>query len=282
MAIKIPEQERRTREELKEHYEIEKELADRLRNSTREQRRQLYSSTYDELYKRVPSHPQLTRKHSREVIARGVARRMRLLRRYLRASHVFLELGAGDCSLSFEVAKHARKVLAVDVSAEITRHVAHPENFELIISDGCSIPVPEGSVDVAYSNQLIEHLHPDDAVGQLQNVHKALAPTGIYICITSNRLSGPHDISKYFDEVATGLHLKEYTFGELGELLRKAGFSSVQAYIGLRGAYLRCPLFFVHAWETMACALPPKLKKIMTHRLPFRAILETVVVVGMR
>ncbi len=42
---------------LRQHYEVEKELADRLRHATREERRILYGTVYDELYQRVPHHP---------------------------------------------------------------------------------------------------------------------------------------------------------------------------------------------------------------------------------
>ena len=52
----------RTIEQLKEHYEIEKELANILRESTREERKYLYSSLYDEMFRRVHLHPQLTAK----------------------------------------------------------------------------------------------------------------------------------------------------------------------------------------------------------------------------
>ena len=52
----------RTPEQIREHYEIEKKLASQLRDATREERRSLYSSLYDELFRRVPSHPQLTDK----------------------------------------------------------------------------------------------------------------------------------------------------------------------------------------------------------------------------
>ena len=34
---------------LRQHYEVERELADRLRHSTREERRTLYGEVYDEL-----------------------------------------------------------------------------------------------------------------------------------------------------------------------------------------------------------------------------------------
>ena len=58
--------ENRTQEQLLEHYNIEKELANRLRNASKEERRHLYTFLYDELFRRVPLHPQLTRKKSQE------------------------------------------------------------------------------------------------------------------------------------------------------------------------------------------------------------------------
>lgn len=226
-SLKLPKNEKRSLEQLKEHYEIEKELASRLLSSTKEERQHLYTNLYDELYRRVPLHSQLTRKSSPEISAWIVAQRIQLLERFITPQTTFLEVGSGDCNLSLEISKRVTKVYAVDVSREITKHIAFPRNFEFIISDGCSIPVPENSVDVAYSHQLMEHLHPDDAIEQLQNVYKALAPNGVYICITPNRLSGPHDISRYFDRIATGFHLKEYTVTELARLFRTVGFSQV-------------------------------------------------------
>ena len=162
--MRIPEGEQRTPEQLKEHYIIEKELASRLRSASREERRHLYTALYDELFRRVPHHPQLTQKADPQTQAEAVSAQLALLSRFLKPDSTFLEVGPGDCRLAFEVAKRVRKVIAVDVSEEITRTSERPDNFELIISDGSSIPVPVESVDVAYSNQLMEHLHPDDAL----------------------------------------------------------------------------------------------------------------------
>jgi hypothetical protein len=52
----------RTRAQLREHYEVERELADALRRAGPHERRSLYATLYDELFRRVPHHPQLTRK----------------------------------------------------------------------------------------------------------------------------------------------------------------------------------------------------------------------------
>jgi len=119
-----------------------------------------------------------------------------------------------------------------------------PENFSFALSDGTSIPVPSGSVDVAYSNQLMEHLHPDDALEQLANVHRALKPGSVYYCITPSRISGPHDISVYFDSVARGLHLKEYSYRELTDLFRRAGFRRVAYRVPRLGGAVPRPLLF--------------------------------------
>jgi hypothetical protein len=62
--------EHRTIEHLREDYEVERELADRLRNASRQDRRHLYSFVYDELSGRMPRHPQLTRKSSPESSAK--------------------------------------------------------------------------------------------------------------------------------------------------------------------------------------------------------------------
>jgi SAM-dependent methyltransferase len=227
----------RTLAELREHYEIEKELANRLRNSSRDERGQLYSKVYNELFQRVPAHPQLTRVRHPSVVEGIVHDKLALLSRFLSPETVFLEVGAGDCRLALAVAERAKQVYAVDVSAEVSAGAQFPPNFSFRLSRGTDIPVPMNSVDVAYSFQLMEHIHPDDAVEQLGNIYNALAPGGCYVCITPNRISGPHDVSRFFDNVASGFHLKEYTLTELDGLFRKAGFADVTACVGLRGKF---------------------------------------------
>lgn len=242
LKTKRRQSETRTLEQLQEHYELEKELASKLMNSGKQSRKHLYTELYDELFTKLSHHPQVVRISDPATTAWIVEQRMILLNRYLSSKTTFLEVGPGDCSLAIEVSKLVKKVYAVDVATEITKQQTFPGNFEFINSDGCSVPVPENSVDIAYSHQLMEHLHPEDANEQLQNIYRALAPNGIYICITPNRLSGPHDISRYFDKVATGFHLKEYTVTELYKLFRSAGFSKVTWVKNNKKAHIEIPL----------------------------------------
>src|SRR5262245_20267665 len=157
----------RTHERIRWHYEVERELADRLRHAPPGSRRSLYPVVYEEMYRRVPDHPQLLRKKSEDDTRTSVHLQMRFLSRFLRPGITFLEVGAGDCELSIAVARTARKVYAVDVAESVTARASKPDNVEIVLSDGVSIPVPPGSVDLAFSNQLMEHLHPEDAFEQL-------------------------------------------------------------------------------------------------------------------
>lgn len=259
--------------DIKEHYDVEKELAARLREAPAGERLALYTSLYDELFRRLPNHPQLQRKHDSAAMQTLVARQMVILRHYLRSDSIYLEVGPGDCALAIEVARHARHCYAIDVSTEITRRDDWPANLELIISDGSSVPVPEGSVDVAYSNQLMEHLHPDDARQQLSNLHRSLRPGGCYICRTPSRLSGPHDISAYFDDVATGFHLREYTATDLTTLFKAAGFRRLEAFLVFRGRLLPHPLFPVLALEWIIERLPRGLRRKVAQSRPVQILL---------
>ncbi len=154
--------ETRTREELRQHYEVERELAERLRKATKEECRSLHFEVYDEPSRRVP-------RHLREL----------------------------------------------------------PANLRIVISEGSSIPVPPDSVDVAYSNQLMEQLHA------------APEPGGVYQCITPSRLTGPHNISGEFDREATRFHLKDYTVGDLAALFRGAGCARMRRTVALKPPFRR-------------------------------------------
>jgi SAM-dependent methyltransferase len=234
---------KRTFEQLQNQYEAEKKLASRLLNSEKQERKHLYNSLYEELYQKIPYAPELKHKNNPDDIAWILNQRMQLLGKFLKPEITFLEVGPGDCSLSIEVAKHVKKVYAVDVSNEIVKSsFVLPDNFEVTISDGCSIDVPSGTVDLAYSHQLMEHLHPDDANEQLQNICQALAPGGLYICITPNRISGPHDTSQFFENTASGYHLKEYTVTEMYRLFKDAGFSEVLLYKSYKTQDIKLPL----------------------------------------
>lgn len=270
----MPPGDSRTREQLRQHYEVERELSDRLRQATPAQRRLLYGTVYKELRARVPLHPMHTRQTSPEERAQAVRDELLILSPFLRPSTVFLEVGPGDYALATAVAARVVRVLAVDVSDEILCARALPENVRPVLSDGSSILVEPGSVDVAYSNQMMEHVHPDDALEQLRQLYAALKRGGVYICITPHRLTGPHDISGAFDVEASGLHLKEYTAGELAALFRAVGFTRVRCLFGGRGRFVQLPAWPALICETLLGRLPAGRRKAVACTAPFRWLLN--------
>jgi SAM-dependent methyltransferase len=271
-----PKGEGRTEAQIRRHYLVERGLAERLRNAPDAERRGLYPKIYDELFARLPDHPQLRAigdpaAHARRM--RSVEWQFAFLRRALTLRSRFMEVGAGDCALSRRVAGHVERVYAVDVSEKVMRPGRRAPNLVAVLSDGVLIPVPEGSVDVAFSNQLIEHLHPRDAAAQLAEIHRALAPGGRYFCITPNRFYGPRDVSAHYDEAASGLHLKEYSALELRALLLATGFEEVRFYAGGRGRFARVPYALVAAFEAALARLPRRLSKRLADNAPARALL---------
>ena len=265
--------ENRTPEQVREHYEIEVALADRLRRAGPAERPALYGKLYDELFRRVPHHPQVTRKFTADEERLDVERQLSFLRPHLESRDVFLEIGAGDCAVSRQVANICRQAYALDVSPEIAGGQPLPTNCEFVLSSGCDIPLPPLFVDVVYSNQLMEHLHPDDAQAQLHNIQRAIRPGGKYVCVTPNRVSGPWDVSMYFDEVARGFHLREYSLEELTDLLHKAGFSRVDVYAGGRGYFMQVPKEVVRLAESVLKRLPYSIRSRLAHWMPVRGLL---------
>lgn len=246
-----------TRTQQQARYEIEKELANRLRASSREERKTLYVALYDEYNRRIAADAAQDAERQPSTSASvSTSPQWRFLRPFLHRDTVFLEVGAGPCAVSLAAARYVNRVFALEVSKEITRDVEGPANFELVLFDGFDIPLPAESVDLAFSDQVMEHIHPDDALEQLTNIQQVLANHGKYICITPNRLNGPHDISRHFDSMATGFHLREYTNLELSDLFKRAGFAKVRAYVGVPAFYTRFPLLLLRLQEGFLSRLP--------------------------
>jgi SAM-dependent methyltransferase len=269
--------ETRSFEQIKRHYELEKTLANRLRQATQSERQKLYGKVYSELRQEFSSDSSAA--YNDEVFqAKRAASQIPFLRKFLYPEAVFLEIGSSSCRTAIKVAKLVRKVYALDVSFDGVDKFSLPGNLECIESDGLHIPVARESIDIAYSHQVMEHIHPDDALDQLRAIYSVLGPGSKYICITPNRLNGPHDESKNFDEIATGMHLKEYTITELIALFRDAGFSHVVPYTGARGCYFPVPKLCFKLLEAVLTAFPHRFRVALGCRFPLRPLLAIRIV----
>jgi len=235
-----------------EHYILEKELASRLLRSSADDRCALYTQLYDELFTKLPDHPQHTRSGDGN---QGAQDQIDLLEKLVPRNSRFVEIGAGDCRVSLGVAEHCLSVTALDVSECVQGDGEKPANFSFVKIDGTHLPLPDESVDFFYSNQLMEHLHPDDALIQLDDIYRVLVKGGAYFCITPHAFTGPHDISKYFDDFPTGFHLAEYHYAELMRLFHAARFSKTSIIWARRGRHIIVPSFLGVWIEKMLAGL---------------------------
>jgi ubiquinone/menaquinone biosynthesis C-methylase UbiE len=257
-AIKRRLKDPRPPERLIAHYELERRLADRLRAAGRDERSRLYTEVYSKLFNSLPDHPQQTAVSSR---ADRIANQVRFLKPRIRRDDVYLEIGCGDALLPFALSGFARDVFGLDVTDALVDCAAAPANFRFLKTGGVEIPLAENSVDLAHSDQLMEHLHVEDAEAQLREIHRVLRPGGRYVCKTPSSVTGPHDISVFFDEVARGLHMREYHYGSLRPLMLKAGFRSVQFPLVVSGYSLATPPYqLLRGVERALQRLPGRLR----------------------
>ena len=174
-------------ESLRHQYEVEKDLHGRLMNSTRAERTKLFAELYDELFRRVPDHPRLTRRDTEEYSRRAVAARMNILRPHLAGVKTFMEIAPGDCRLAYEMCQHVERVIALDISDQSGGQQNAPKNFHFETYDGYTLNLPDNSVDLAFSYQFLEHVHPDDHEDHFRTVLRVLRPGGAYIFDTPHK-----------------------------------------------------------------------------------------------
>lgn len=270
-----PSRDRRDLDALRRHYETETELARRLKAAPREERRHIYSSMYEELFARVPDHPRLTRRDDPLWTEQANRSKRTLLRRFLKPDSVVGEFGAGDCRFAISLAREVSHVYAIDIADQAGGATDDVENLDLIVYDGYHLPLEDESLDLMFSDQLLEHLHPEDTPLHLETVRRVLRPGGIYVVRTPHRLTGPHDISRYFSDVAEGFHLKEWSCSELVSLAREVGFRRCSAYRTRGDRAFWMPLVWYSFAERLLDATPPRRRRRWSH-LALKEVLVTL------
>lgn len=232
----------RSFEQIKNHYLVEKSIAKRLKESSREERKLIYATMYEELFSRVADHPRLARRESKQLTESANKDKFSIVSRFLDKSDVFVEFAPGDCRFAIEVAKHVKYTYAIDISDQRNPTDNAPENFELIVYDGYNLyEIENNSVDIVFSDQLIEHFHPEDTKLHFELVHRILNVGGKYVFRTPHSLTGPHDVSRYFSEEPECFHLKEWTYIEIKTMLTDLKYSNFYTYWHAKGIDLRMP-----------------------------------------
>ena len=123
-------------------------------------------------------------------LPRTNAKVLALLEPHLSSAAVVLDIGAGEGYLAQRV--HA-VIVERGLSARLEACDLFPDNFHVpdvhcrpIDLDG-GLPLPDASVDLAYSVEVLEHL--EDQFGFLREVQRVLRPGGRFVVTTPNVLS---------------------------------------------------------------------------------------------
>lgn len=264
----------RTPERIKHHFEIEKEIAGRLKKANREERKVLYRTMYDELFEKVPDHPRITRRTNPVRTAKVNKDKFQFIEKFIHPEKVFAEFAPGDCLFSFQMASHFKKVYGIDISDQTGNEATRPDNFELLIYDGYEINCPDEIVDILFSDQLIEHIPADETLLHFQICFNLLNTHGTYIFRIPHRYSGPHDVSQFFTETPQGFHLNEPTYTEIIQILKETPFTNYRCYYFAKGIKLRLPDFYFTSAEAVLNLLPYKIRKKLARLFVPRILME--------
>jgi SAM-dependent methyltransferase len=198
-----------------------------------------------------------------------IAKSLRLLSRT--RPETVLDVGCGDGSIAVSIKESTgARVLGVDVSAASVAAAIDQGVEGLVCEVGIDpLPIADGSIDLVYMGEVIEHLLDPDAA--LDDVHRVLAARGYLLMSTPNlacllnRIALAMGAQPFFTEVSTRRvlgrhfaafgqgaepvgHLRIATLGSLRELLDLHGFV-VEDAVG--ATFLKTRAF--RALESLTC-----------------------------
>ena len=203
---------------------VEAELAKQLASAPPEERQQLYGEVYDRIYEMHFSRAPETLEFGAHL---GF---MPMLEKLSSPGDSVLEIGCGAGLMAVELARRGRRVTGLEVSEVILERAreraAGVECIDLRRVDGIELPFPDASFDFVYSIEVLEHLHEADGAAHVKEVARVLRPGGRYWFLTPSRWESIAANERFgVDvEVDADVHLKEWTYGELKDVLAEAGF----------------------------------------------------------
>jgi SAM-dependent methyltransferase len=207
------------------HWELEKELTQELLRSSSENRFKVFENCYSKLYSELKwlnecekkAIPYSIREHDFQIWKTLIGSPL---------TQKIYEIGSGKAELISFLARNGYSCVATEITRERGKKFSE-KNVTWRNSDGVHLGDFEAqeSYDVVISDQVIEHIHPDDTQEHFRGVHQILDPHGRYIFRVPHRFTGPHDISRVFGRKKTlGMHLREMTFSEIRTLAKNADF----------------------------------------------------------
>lgn len=213
------------------HWKLEKELTQKLLSSNSENRWEVFEHCYTTLYSELDW---LNKFNHTNTIIEPVSIYASWSDLIGVPPKTIYEVGSGRGELISYLASLGHKCKATEITRERgKKHVVNGQiKIDWGISDGIHLSQFEqnNTYDIVISNQVVEHMHPDDLVEHFKNTLAILKPGGKYIVCIPHVWHGPADISAVFKyNKAVGMHLKEYTNFEIYFKLKLAGYAKVES-----------------------------------------------------
>jgi len=125
---------------------------------------------------------------------------------------VLVDLGAGDGYLSRAVAPKVDTVIAVDISGaminELRKKAAREglRNIQTIVSDGCDVPLEDGSVDIICANMFLHHI--EEPITSVREMSRILKP-GVKVFLADLAEHGNMELMEAMHDLWPGFSRKE-------------------------------------------------------------------------
>jgi cyclopropane fatty-acyl-phospholipid synthase-like methyltransferase len=215
------------------HERLERSLTETLLSSNPDNRWQVFEDAYTTLYTNLPwLNQQVTE-------SAGTSPRVISWKYLIPPGSNVYEIGSGKAELLRYLCSLGCECTATEITRERgEHHLAETDGLKWQISDGVNLTNFEqpGQFDYVVSTQVVEHIHPDDFLTHLCQVRQLLRDGGSYIFDTPHSSCGPHDLSQVFNfDRARYMHLHEYDWIEMKNLLNLAGYSKIEAILNIPG-----------------------------------------------
>jgi SAM-dependent methyltransferase len=228
------------------HWVQERAFADRIRRSTRTspERAEAIAQGYDTvctiLHQILAPGGEALVMGMDQRIVRLVTREIERQTRHEIGRPRFFELGYGSGGM-LQAVREAGGETPVEVAGIEVSATMREQAFQrlpakchagLMLGDFLAkdLSTEMGTYSLIYWNDVFEHIPTDEIEDFLEKIHGLLRPGGKLVTVTPNWHRRPSDVTGDFMPPRTearGFHLREYTLGEVTELLQEAGFIEV-------------------------------------------------------